>query len=116
MMSRALNLALVVTLLCSLVACNFKSGNNEQMNWPGQPDITTPEGAREKLSQLNVPYTIDEFVNRAKQSDVVAVNLFLTAGMNPNARDNDDNTALIAAKKAGHEDIVQLLKEIDAEK
>jgi len=116
MMSRTAMLALTAVMLCSLVACNVQTGNEEISVGSGQPDITTPEGAREKLSQLNVPYTVDEFVNRARESDAVAVKLFLTAGMNPNARDKDDNTALKAATEAGHDDIVQILKEIEAEK
>ena len=101
---------LILIMLHALSACNFSIGNNE-VGGPGRVDIATPEGAREKLAQLNITYTVSEFVKCAKESDVVAVKLFLTAGMNPEARDTNGITALAAAKKAGHTDIIKLLED-----
>jgi len=111
-MSRILFLVLIITLLVPLAACNLQIGNTESSD-SNQPDIETPEGAREKISQLNIPYTVDEFVKCARESDAVAVELFLTAGMNPNAKDNGGVTALEAATKAGHSDIVALFEDVD---
>jgi hypothetical protein len=108
-MSRIVSLALVIALLVPLAACNLQIGNEESSGW-GKLDIETPEGARQTISQLNIPYTVDEFVQCARESDMVAVELFLTAGMNPSARDSGGTTALEAATQAGHLEIVEVLE------
>lgn len=113
-MPRRLIAVLIITLLFPLAGCNLQIGNESV--GVGQPDIETPEGAREKIAQLNIPYTVDEFVKCARESDTVAVKLFLNAGMNPHAKDGNGTTALAAATQAGHSDIVDLLKEASAEK
>ena len=114
MMSRTLFLALIITLLIPLTACNLQIGNDQESP-SAQPDIETPEGAREKIADLNIQYTINEFVKCARESDMVAVELFLTAGMNPNAKDSSGVTALEAATQAGHTDIIELFEETDDE-
>lgn len=112
-MVRSLISAGMVVLLFALAACNLQIGNKGLSGKTG-PDISTPEGAREQIAVLGIPYTIDEFVTCARESDVVAVKLFLTAGMNPNARGKDGLGALAAASEAGHSDIVALLQEAGA--
>ena len=52
MMSRSAILALTAMLLCSLVACNLKIGNQEEIAGPGQPDINTPEGKQDRLVEI----------------------------------------------------------------
>ena len=109
-MARMLIAALLIVMMIPLAGCNFQIANDDIVQ-ENMPDIATPEGAREKLSQLNVSYNVDEFVNRATECDLVAVKLFLTAGMNPNAKNKDGITAFEAATDAGHEEIAALLKD-----
>jgi hypothetical protein len=47
----------------------------------------TPEQARARLTQMDIAYTPDAFVKAAELKDVKAVELFLKAGMDPNAAD-----------------------------
>jgi ankyrin repeat protein len=112
-MARLLISVGIFPLLFAIAACNLQIGNKGVLEGTG-PDILTPEGAREKIAVLGIPYTIDEFVGCARESDVVAVKLFLTAGMNPNAKDKDGVTALAAASEAGHNDVMAVLKEATA--
>lgn len=46
----------------------------------------TPAEARKQLGQMNVQYSEDSFIESAAHGDTVAVDLFLVAGINPNAR------------------------------
>lgn len=69
----------------------------------------SPEDARRELGQMNVQYTQEAFVEAAKNGDTLAVELFLAAGMSPDARDEDGQTALRWAVAKGHTDIVQRL-------
>ena len=105
---------LVFAMISLSTACNLNVANEEIAD-ASRPDIETPEGAREMLGRLNISYSVDEFVNGARQSDAVAVQLFLTAGMNPAAKDGDGMTALAAANEAGHSKIVELLADAEAE-
>ena len=113
-MTRALIAVLIIMLTTAFAACNLRIGDEEVLQANG-PDIETPEGARQRIAQLNIPYAVDEFVERAKECDIVAVKLFLTAGMNPNVKNADGATALAAATEAGHTDIIKLLKDAGAE-
>lgn len=55
------------------------------------------EEAREVLASLNVPFTVQEFWNRARLCDKDMVHMFLFAGMDPNARTERFGPALMAA-------------------
>ena len=48
----------------------------------------SPEEARKELGQMNIQYNEAAFIDSAKNGDIVALNQFLTAGMDPNARDS----------------------------
>lgn len=63
----------------------------------------TPEQARVRLGQMNVPYTAAAFVEAAEMRDGNTVELFLRAGMDPNAEGADGATALAWA--AAHGDL-----------
>ena len=110
-MPRALILILVVVLAATFIACGDIDIANEGMDDGVKYNLETPEGARLMLSDLDIPYTIDEFVERAGQSDAVPVYLFLMAGMNPDVKDKNGDTALKVAEKAGHEHVVKLFEE-----
>ncbi len=57
----------------------------------------TPEQARKELAELGVEFTAPVFHASAENSDVVVVELFLTAGMNPDITDEDGITPLMRA-------------------
>ena len=65
--------------------------------------------ARAKLDSMEVPYTGDGFIYKAAMGDAAAVQLFLTAGMDPNVKDNQGVSPLIAAAGAGRVEVVKLL-------
>src|SRR5262249_52322655 len=69
----------------------------------------SPDQARIKLSQMGYPYTPEAFVDRAAKSDTRAVELFLRAGMDPNATGRDRQTALTWAARNGQTSMVRLL-------
>jgi ankyrin repeat protein len=56
-----------------------------------------PEAARKELGQLGIPYTPDAFITSVANHDVVAVNLFLRAGMDPNTSSPQGIPALLIA-------------------
>jgi ankyrin repeat protein len=69
----------------------------------------TPETPLEELAARNVPFTADAFLSRTEAGDLIAVSLFLAAGMDPNTQDQYGGTALRYAATKGHLDIVQAL-------
>lgn len=69
----------------------------------------SPEDARRELAKLGVEYTEKAFVEAAKNNDTLAVRLFLEAGMNPNARDDEYNSALFYAVAHGNIDTVRFM-------
>ena len=70
-----------------------------------------PVAARTRLAEMNVPFTGDAFVASAKDGDLSAVKLFLAAGMDPNALDDNRRTALIQAIEFHRFDVVSTLLE-----
>jgi ankyrin repeat protein len=55
-----------------------------------------PESARQLLERRGIPFTEDEFVDRAKQGDLPVIELMLDSGMTPDAKDKNGTPALIA--------------------
>lgn len=53
-----------------------------------EPQMTSEE-ARSELGHLNVSYSESSFIDSARNGDTVAVDLFLKAGMDPDARDSN---------------------------
>jgi ankyrin repeat protein len=58
---------------------------------------------------MKVPYSGEGFIYKAAMGDATAVQLFLTAGMDPDVKDNEGVTPLIAAAGAGRSEVVKLL-------
>lgn len=86
--------------------------------------IQSPEEARTKLGQMSLHYTPEDFVQSAKTGDLTAVELFLKAGMDPNATtgsspnslgEDKGQTALMAAASKGHTKIVAALVKTGAD-
>lgn len=67
------------------------------------------EIARMKLSQMSLDYTPEAFLRSAKMNDIVAVKLFLAAGINPNVTDEKGNTALMFEAAKGRTAILDVL-------
>ena len=75
----------------------------------------SPEAARTALGQMSLQYTPAAFIRSAQTGDLTAVQLFLTAGMAPNATDDEGNTALMSAAYKGHTKIVAALVKAGAD-
>jgi len=71
--------------------------------------VLTPEKVRIQIVQMGLAYDADTFVQRAAQNDERAVDLFLRAGMPPDAPNRGDNTALMLAAGNGHLALVKRL-------
>lgn len=69
----------------------------------------SPEAARLELSSRSMQYTRQAFVQSAKEGDAQVVKLFLAAGMDPNAKDDESNTALMYAIAEGRAEIIKAL-------
>ena len=67
------------------------------------------EQARNRLQQMNISFTEDAFVERAKEGNLEVVKLFLDAGMSPEVTNKTGVTALLMAARFGRRDIVELL-------
>ena len=65
--------------------------------------------ARRKLKEMGIPYIEEAFVGEAEGGNTTAVELFLTAGMNPNMEDPIRGSALLLAAENGHTETVQVL-------
>lgn len=65
--------------------------------------------ARARLARENIPFTEDAFTRAVEKGDTGAVDLFLAAGMSPQARDSRGKTALIAAASGGSDEISRKL-------
>ncbi|ARO89069.1 hypothetical protein EBAPG3_007990 [Nitrosospira lacus] len=75
----------------------------------GQRGTSSKDAARAALARIPLPYTPDAFIKSAGDGNLSAVRLFLAAGMNPNAKDEDYDTALMYASGGGHIEIVKIL-------
>jgi len=72
--------------------------------------------ARAKLSKLSIEYTQDSFIEAVKRGDKHAVDLFLTAKIDPNAKNDQGATALEKAVIKQDSNMIERLlsaKEID---
>jgi ankyrin repeat protein len=85
---------LILVFVCSVVLFNC---SNSQ------------EKARDRLGRLNITYSENSFVERARDGDLEPVRLFLQAGMNPNVTNKTGQTALVVAARYGRPKVVQLL-------
>lgn len=69
----------------------------------------SPGTPQEQLASRNLSYNEKTFLASAEKGDLVAVNLFLAAGMNPNVKDQYSGTALRYAASNGHLAVVHAL-------
>jgi predicted Ser/Thr protein kinase len=79
-------------------------------NSDGQPPAGPAElDARAKLADKEIPYTEDAFASAVEAGDTGAVDLFLAAGIRPDAADAKGRTPLISAASKGHDQISRKL-------
>ena len=71
----------------------------------------TPKEARSALNEQGIAYTLASFFERIRAGDVSAVRLFITAGMDINAQDDDGRTALSFAAQEDHVEVIRILVE-----
>ena len=76
---------------------------------PETPAAISQGSPRHELERSGISFTAAAFVERAQKSNFSAIKLFLAAGMNPDARGKNGETALMAAARSGDRDIVRLL-------
>lgn len=87
--------AAAALLLC---LCTVSTGN-----------ARTALEARKELANIGTEFKRSVFIESAKESDAVAVELFLEAGMNPTVTDPDGKTAVVWAAIENHVKILELL-------
>jgi ankyrin repeat protein len=76
---------------------------------PALAQVQEQSNIEEQLSDLGYLYTSDSFIAAAKSNDLEAVELFLQAGMSPNAADPGKAPAIIYAAQQGYTAIVDTL-------
>ena len=64
------------------------------------------EEAINQLGQMDIKFTEDSFVERARDGNIAAVKLFLQAGMKPNVTSAAGETPLLVAVQFGRQDVV----------
>lgn len=62
-----------------------------------------------ELRQRHIDYTEESFIKYVEKGDKSVVDLFLTAGMSPDAKSKEGISALTIAARGGHTEIVTLL-------
>ncbi|HVF88348.1 MAG TPA: ankyrin repeat domain-containing protein [Pyrinomonadaceae bacterium] len=65
--------------------------------------------AREELTRRGIPVNEETFVRVVEAGDTAAVDLFLAAGVNPNARNQAGGVALLSAAHRGRDNITRKL-------
>src|SRR5512135_2236528 len=67
------------------------------------------ESYKNEITSRGIPYSIDSFLNEAGAGNKERIELFIKAGMDVNAKDNDGNTALMRASAGDNFEMVRLL-------
>ncbi len=65
--------------------------------------------ARKELGQLGIEYSKEAFTKQAAEGDTIAVQLFIAAGMDPDAYNKEGQTPLTTAAGNEHAETVQAL-------
>src|SRR5688572_25423502 len=73
------------------------------------------DAARSELVQMNIVYSDASFLEQASQGNADVVKLFLDAGINPETKTNEGQTALMAAALSNHLETVRVLLEKGAD-
>jgi len=98
LVNRLSALSIIILVVLALAGC----GTNT-------PSLPRQQTAREELEQRGLAYEAATFVDLAKGGDTAAVKLFLSAGMNPEAKDAGGWTSLIQASREGRAETIETL-------
>lgn len=97
-MQKVIRCLLIVSSLLVLSGCAKFDGSQ-----------APPETAQRMLKLRGYDFDEKSFFAAAEARDLVALNTFLDAGINPNAQDSDGRTVLISAAARGDIDVVKAL-------
>ena len=115
-MARIKNNPLVAVLIAAgTIVIALATFSDAMRNLLGLLKGQNPEAARQELSNLSVEYTPQAFVQSSEKGDVRAVKLFLAAGIDPNVRDDEGNTALMHAIADDRTEIIKALLKSNAD-
>ncbi len=93
MLSKGNIILVVLLLLSAITACSQSPA----------------EKALKELRQRHIDYSEESFIEYVEKGDKSFVDLFLTAGMSPDAKSKEGISALTIAARGGHTEIVTLL-------
>jgi predicted Ser/Thr protein kinase len=86
------------------------ANSNQSANVNGEPPAGPAESAaRAKLERKGISYSDESFNRAVEDGDTGAVDLFLAAGMSPDAADASGRTALVRAASRGRDQISRKL-------
>jgi len=95
---KLIQIALLVAILCSLTACS-----------DALPDEPTPDAAKQFLQLRGYQFDEKSFFKAAENRDVMAINGFIAAGMKPDVKDENGDTALTLAADRGDAAVAEAL-------
>jgi ankyrin repeat protein len=106
----------VQSLIAALEKFVPDAGTTEPVDQTGRPvqSKLSPVEARIQLSQCSLTYDAETFIACVKKGDLLAVRLFLTAGMDPNTKNHEGHTALMWAVDSGRMEVLEMLLEAGA--
>ena len=93
-------------ILTATAGSQRREFSQQERHAPPRSSALTPDQARRKLADLGIVYTEDAFINAARDGNQTVIELFLAAGMNPDA---NSCAALLAAASKGHAYVVESL-------
>lgn len=113
------SLTLALSLSLSLYGCASSGADDgDEPPPPKKQAESAPKSsnpARRQLERRGVAFTPEAFLTAARTGDVESVELFLDAGMDPNAANSYGSTALVEASRNGKLDVIRLLIERKAD-
>ena len=80
-----------------------------------EPEVRTPQEARGQLQERGIQYSKKSFFAYADSGNIDVVRLFVAAGMDVNAQNDERQTALYLASRGGYSEVVNFLVDSGAE-
>lgn len=108
------NPALASVIVLGTIIIALASFTGAVKNLLSLTDDNRPAKARTELAQLYLEYTPEVFIETVIKGDTHATRLFLTAGIDPNAKARKGITALMYAAREGDISIIDLLLDAKA--
>lgn len=103
---------LMCVVAAGLVSCGGDKSSPTEPKEDTTPtpktDIKSPEDARRELGELNIEYSREAFIKAVENEDVLAVALFIDAGMDPNTTNDRGGYLLVWAVDNGKMSVVKI--------